>query len=161
MIARFSDIEKITAVRTSLLDTVSVAQLLGGSGVDSDVVNTVRVESQLQLSARARQAGQLQVSINATTFAQKLSEGLPLSPDVSREFASVLWLREEHGLAIELLRRLLSPNTLPDDPLPFSSVLPDLAKAELLSLLVRDSSLPVPWVYHTDMRYSGRMAFHC
>ncbi|CED84602.1 ataxia telangiectasia mutated [Phaffia rhodozyma] len=130
----FSDIEKITAVRSSLLDSIPAEQPLGVI-LESDLINTLRVNTQLQLSDKARSSGQLQISVNAITTAQRLSHGLPVAAEVSREFAHVLWLQGEHALAIGLLRKLISLNDSTPSSEVDSLVSDNSSRAELLSLL--------------------------
>ncbi|KAL7280718.1 hypothetical protein ACG7TL_005660 [Trametes sanguinea] len=115
----FSDIEAIMTTRVSLVHFLrqkEQREQIGDlrSPFHSALVNLEKA-SLLCLSERARSAGEAQVALNAVVRAQRL-EKLP-SPDVSREFANVLWLMKEPKLAIKSLGALVSPKDLVvDDP---------------------------------------------
>lgn len=97
--------EKISAVRHSLLRSPDLA--VGIAGQTSPAVAHIKKICHLQLSEAARNAGKLQIAINATTLAQRLEDGSDPSTVVSSEFANVLWIEEEHSLAIKLLQQAL------------------------------------------------------
>lgn len=127
---RFADTEKITAVRHSLLRSPDLA--VGIQGQTSPAVAQIQKTCHLQLSAAARNAGQLQIAVNATTLAQQIEGGIESSSAVSSEFASVLWLEKEHGLAIRLLQQ-----TVEEQRRPSKSAASKTSKDALhLSLLV-------------------------
>jgi ataxia telangiectasia mutated family protein len=102
----FDDIEKIEAVRSSLLDSIPFDDLDAVSSSYKSV-QQARKSSQLFLSERARDIGRSQVAINACTIAQKIDAESEPSLEVSYEFANVLWMQNEHGLAIDLLKQVI------------------------------------------------------
>ena len=111
---------------------------VGIQGQTSPAVAHIQKTSHLELSAAARNAGQLQIAVNATTLAQEVESGLVSSSAVASEFASVLWLEKEHGLAIALLRQ-----TIDRDQRPSKSAASEILKDALhLSLLVSPGMLP-------------------
>ena len=71
-----------------------------------DALLELEKASLLCLSERARDAHQSQIALNSVTRAQMLERSS--SPNVSQEFANVLWLTKEPKLAVKSLATLVS-----------------------------------------------------
>lgn len=124
---RFSDFERILAVRQSLLRSArqrSQANEIGAGLAEAVSIDAARLERQLllRLSQGAREQGKLQTAMGAVTLAQHLDHE-QLQPDqwqasgqgsrflseaVSEEFANVLWAQGEHVIAIQALEEVVN-----------------------------------------------------
>jgi ataxia telangiectasia mutated family protein len=65
--------------------------------------------SHLRLGAMARKEGNLQAAINAITAVQDLEAGRPASDQAQDEFSHVLWMQQEHALAIQHVEEMITP----------------------------------------------------
>ncbi len=101
-----------------------------------DALLELEKASLLCLSERARDVHQSQIALNSVTRAQKLEQ--TVSPNVSQEFANVLWLTKEPKLAVQSLATLVSSHAA-------SKVMDEshrkIQHATLLAQLVRCRSL--------------------
>lgn len=110
MIPSFETMENLVATRMSLLSAVRQraqrAQI--GDRPTPFTAGIAALEKQclVRVSAAARDAGALQIALNAIVRAQRLDVS-EKSPSVAQEFANVLWVKGEHKLAIEFLREIV------------------------------------------------------
>lgn len=108
------DLESIIATRVSLLRSARQREQREQIGIlQSDLTrNLINLERRclVQLSEAAREAKQPQIALNSIVRALRL-EPEP-SPEVSQEFANVLWLQNEQKYAVEFLRRELENRTI-------------------------------------------------
>ena len=129
---RFSDLEAVVATQTALLRSARRQEQREQMGdmVSPFTKELVELETQclLRLSDAARKARKGQIALNAITQAQRLS-GMSTSFDVSREFASVLWMLGESTLAMQFLQRQLSS--------PGGAIRDTMKNALMYALLVR------------------------
>ncbi|GAA5887702.1 hypothetical protein JCM16303_003731 [Sporobolomyces ruberrimus] len=106
----FDQAERILSTRISRLRTVRLQeqQEAVGDAFNSPIYSIVRDSERsclIGLSRAAREAGQLQISLNAVTTAHTLVEDTE-SLEVDRELAHVLWDQGEHTAAIALLDKV-------------------------------------------------------
>lgn len=66
-----------------------------------DAVRDLQLHGQLNFSGYARAEGHVQTAINAITAVQQL-EGPNLSSATGDEYGEVLWMQDEHSLALQL-----------------------------------------------------------
>lgn len=135
--------EHIVATRMSLLAAVRQraqrAQI--GDRPTSFTSSVAALEKQclVSVSAAARDAGALQIALNAVVRAQRL-DGSEKSSSVAQEFANVLWAKGEHKLAIEFLREIVGalPTTTDGDIALLQQV---VLRSRLVRLLLSTRSL--------------------
>ncbi len=70
----------------------------------SSTLRTLEKQCLLSISQVARLEEQGQIALNAVIRAEELCN--PIPPDVSEEFANVLWTHNEERRAVDLLKRL-------------------------------------------------------
>ncbi|CDO73330.1 hypothetical protein BN946_scf185008.g93 [Trametes cinnabarina] len=148
----FSDTEAIMTTRISLVHLLRQKEQRDQIGDLSspfhDALWNLEKACLLCLSERARDVGEAQVALNSVVRAQH-SEREP-SPDVSREFANVLWLMKEPKLAIKSLGALVVPQeqaNLEDGP-------KRLQRATLLAQLGA-------WSAESSMKKPSEIAAEC
>jgi ataxia telangiectasia mutated family protein len=139
-IRRFEDAEKILSTRIALLRSIrqreSAEQFLDEPSQLYLDATAIEEACLLGLSQRARAEEHLEVAFNCVTLAQGLDlpreDGLASRPQVTEEYANILWAKGEHAVAIEALRGLLEG--VKDDAKLRAS-----GRARLLASLVRNS----------------------
>ena len=106
---RFEALENLVATRMSLLSAVRQrakrAQIGDRPTPFIAALATLERRCLVRLSTAARDAGALQIAVNAIVRAQRLNTEEDSS--VAQEFANVLWAKGEHKLAIECLREIV------------------------------------------------------
>lgn len=111
---RFIHAERILSTRISLLRAVRTQEQVDQIGDFTSELYQQATQAEksclVQLSRAARTGGHLQASMNAVTLARKLVEPGAGTFEVDEEFAHVLWLQQEHSIAIELLKSVTAPS---------------------------------------------------
>jgi ataxia telangiectasia mutated family protein len=112
-IGRFSLAEQLTATRLSIISSAVEREdkdLLGDlTTPQSEVLTMLRKACHLRLSALARKDGNLQAAVNAITAVQFLERGDRPSDHAQDEFSQVLWMQQEHALAIQHVQEMIEP----------------------------------------------------
>lgn len=106
--------ERILSIRISLLRAVRTQEEVDQIGELTSGLYQQATQAEksclVQLSRAARAGGHLQASMNAVTLARKLVEPGAGTFEVDEEFAHVLWVQQEHSIAIELLKSVVAPS---------------------------------------------------
>lgn len=110
---RFSLAERLTATRLSILAAAQIQESQKVIGTlrtpQSDGFKLLQKACHLKLGKKAREEGNTQAAINAITAVQVLEEGESPSADALDEFNEVLWMQQEHGLAIQQIQEMIDP----------------------------------------------------
>jgi serine-protein kinase ATM len=116
LLGRFEDAEKILSTRVALLRSIrqreSPEMFIEERSRLYLEATAIEEACLLGLSQRARAEGHLEIAFNCVTLAQGLDlpivDGLASRPQVTEEYANILWAKCEHAVAIEALRELLA-----------------------------------------------------
>jgi len=107
----FLDLEPIMATRISLLHSVrqkEERQQIGNMTTSfTNDLKELEKRCLIRLSQAARGANQVQIALNSIMRAHKLYP--QSSPEVSEEFANVLWEQGEQAIAIQYLQKVVDP----------------------------------------------------